>query len=116
MKGDQMGILAAYPTQRELPLSNQARFKTASTNRRLSLPPLRPGSPGLPRQRGSIFAHWASVSTKRSMPGVNHSQARMKIVNPNRPYVAWVPSGELAAVFLAFGLGGPPHEGYRHVC
>src|SRR3954467_6215625 len=58
--------------------------KTASTNRRLSLP-LRPGSPGLPRQRGPIFAHWASVSTKRSMPGVNHSQARMKIVNPNRP-------------------------------
>src|SRR3954463_16590697 len=57
---------------------------TASTNSRLSLP-LRPGSPGLPRQRGSIFAHWASVSTKRSMPGVNHSQARMKIVNPNRP-------------------------------
>src|SRR6185312_14222766 len=34
---------------------------TASTNKRLSLP-LRPGSPGLPRQRGSIFAHWASVS------------------------------------------------------
>src|SRR3954471_4752313 len=27
MKGDQMGILAAYPTQRERPLSNQARFK-----------------------------------------------------------------------------------------
>src|SRR4051812_15054436 len=26
MKGDQMGILAAYPTQRELPLSNQTRF------------------------------------------------------------------------------------------
>src|SRR3954447_20138331 len=58
--------------------------KTASTNRRLSLP-LRPGSPGLPRQRGSIFAHWASVSTKRSIRGVNHSPARMKIVNPNTP-------------------------------
>src|SRR3954466_14349334 len=27
MKGDQMGILAAYPTQRELPLSNQTRFR-----------------------------------------------------------------------------------------
>src|SRR3954453_10491083 len=26
MKGDQMGILAADPTQRELPLSNQTRF------------------------------------------------------------------------------------------
>src|SRR4051812_23007547 len=59
--------------------------KTAPTNRRLSLP-LRPGSPGLPRQRGSIFAHWASVSTKRSIRGVNHSPARMKIVNPNTPY------------------------------
>src|SRR4051812_6510051 len=58
--------------------------KTASTNRRLSLP-LRPGSPGLPKQRGSICAHWASVSTKRSIRGVNHSPARMKSVNPNRP-------------------------------
>src|SRR3954454_7932058 len=28
MKGDQMGILAADPTQRELPLSNQTRFKS----------------------------------------------------------------------------------------
>src|SRR3954462_12696023 len=28
MKGDQMGILAAYPTQRELPLSNQTRFNS----------------------------------------------------------------------------------------
>src|SRR3954462_724478 len=57
---------------------------TASTNRRLSLP-LRPGSPGLPRQRGSICAHWSSVSTKRSIRGVNHSPAPMKSVNPNRP-------------------------------
>src|SRR5690349_1218092 len=39
---------------------------TASTNRRLSLP-LRPGSPGLPRHNGSIFAHWASVKTNRSI-------------------------------------------------
>jgi hypothetical protein len=29
MKGDQMGILAAYPTQRELPLSNQTPFKNS---------------------------------------------------------------------------------------
>src|SRR6187551_887930 len=35
MKGDQMGILAAYPTQRELPLSNQTRFKIASGELRL---------------------------------------------------------------------------------
>src|SRR3954452_22939404 len=46
----------------------RAIHSTASTNRRLSLP-LRPGSPGLPRQRGSIFAHWASVKTKRSIRG-----------------------------------------------
>src|SRR3712207_5560167 len=51
--------------------------KTASANRRLSLP-LRPGSPGLPRQHGSIFAHWASVRTKRSIRGVNHRPARMR--------------------------------------
>jgi hypothetical protein len=30
MKGDQMGILAAYPTQRELPLSNWTWFNTKS--------------------------------------------------------------------------------------
>src|SRR5215210_3224820 len=41
---------------------------TASTNSRLSLP-LRPGAPGLPRQSGSIFAHWASVNMKRSIRG-----------------------------------------------
>jgi hypothetical protein len=35
---------------------------TASTKRRLLLP-LRPGSVGLHRQCGSIFAHWASVNT-----------------------------------------------------
>src|SRR5688572_21679870 len=35
---------------------------TASMKRRLLLP-LRPGSVGLPRQCGSIFAHWASVKT-----------------------------------------------------
>src|SRR4051795_13442743 len=52
--------------------------KTASTNRRLFLP-LRPGSPGLPKQRGCIFAHWASVKMKRSIRSLNHSQAWMKI-------------------------------------
>ena len=57
---------------------------TASTNSRLSVP-LRPGSPGLPRQSGSIFAHWASVKTNRSIPSLNHNQAWMRILNPNRP-------------------------------
>src|SRR3982751_4141522 len=52
--------------------------KTASTNRRLFLP-LRPGSPGLPTQRGCIFAHWASVKMKRSIRSLNHSQAWMEI-------------------------------------
>src|ERR1700741_3375545 len=62
----------------------RAIHKTASTNRRLS-PPLRPGSPRLPRQRGSIFAHWASVKTNRSICSLNHNQAQMRILNPNRP-------------------------------
>src|SRR5665213_1886028 len=48
--------------------------RIASTKRRLSLP-LRPGSVGLPRQCGSIFAHWASVSTDRSIRSLNHIQA-----------------------------------------
>src|SRR5262249_36131933 len=57
---------------------------TASTNSRLSLP-LRPGSPGLPRQTGSIFAHWASVKTNRSIQSLNHNSPLAKILNPNRP-------------------------------
>src|SRR5205085_7361757 len=72
---------------------------TASTNRRLSLP-LRPGSPGLPRQRGSIFAHWASVSTKRSIHGVKHSPARMRtpesqqaLVRLQQTLFVWRPCG-----------------------
>src|SRR4051812_29451071 len=36
MKGDQMGILAAYPTQRELPLSNQTWFNPSPRERPLS--------------------------------------------------------------------------------
>src|SRR5208283_1589820 len=62
----------------------RAIHNTASTNSRLFLP-LRPGSPGLPRHSGSIFAHRASVKTNRSIPSLNHSQARMRILNPNRP-------------------------------
>src|SRR5277367_4600796 len=62
----------------------RAIHSTASTKSRLSLP-LRPGSPGLPRQSGSIFAHWASVKTNRSIQSLNHNQARMRILNPNRP-------------------------------
>src|SRR5688572_31598047 len=45
---------------------------TASMKRRLSLP-LRPGSVGLPRQCGSIFAHWASVNTERSIKSLNQN-------------------------------------------
>jgi hypothetical protein len=41
----------------------------------------RPGSVGLPRQCGSIFARCASVNTKRSIPGLNHDQARNGILN-----------------------------------
>jgi hypothetical protein len=37
----------------------------------------------LPRQCGSIFAHWASVSTNRSIPSLNHNQARGGILNLN---------------------------------
>src|SRR5713101_482607 len=47
----------------------RAIHNTASTNRRLSSP-LRPGSDFFPRQRGSIFAHWASLSTYRSIPSL----------------------------------------------
>src|SRR5215203_4413826 len=79
--------LFQFPNERgrsrhELPV--RTIHSTASTKSRLSLP-LRPGSPGWPRQRDSLFAHWASVSTKRPIRGVNHSPAQMKIANPNKP-------------------------------
>src|SRR3954463_9768602 len=49
----------------------RAIHNIASTNRRLSAP-LRPGSDFFPRQCGSIFAHWASVSTYRSIASLKH--------------------------------------------
>ena len=57
---------------------------TASRKSRLS-PPLRPGSVGFPRQWGSIFDHWASVKTNRSIRSLNHEQAQLGILNLNRP-------------------------------
>src|SRR5271167_4544644 len=57
---------------------------TASRNTRLSLP-VRPGSVGLPRQCGSIFAHWASVKTNRFIQSLNHAQASDGILILNRP-------------------------------
>src|SRR5271155_2186310 len=71
-------------TKKRLSLAARPVHSTASAISRLSLP-LRPGSPGLPRQSGSIFAHWASVKTNRSIQSLNHNQARMRILNPNRP-------------------------------
>src|SRR5713101_6201679 len=62
----------------------RATHNTASTNRRLSSP-LRPGSDFFPRQCGSIFAHWASVSTYRSIPSLNHNILLGGIPNLNRP-------------------------------
>src|SRR6266568_2431354 len=62
----------------------RAIHNTASTNRRLSAP-LRPGSDFFPRQCGSIFAHWASLSTYRSIPSLNHNILLGGIPNLNRP-------------------------------
>ena len=59
-------------------------YSTASTKRRLSAP-LRPGSVGLPRQCHSIFAHWASVKTNRSIRRLNHAKAALEILILNRP-------------------------------
>src|SRR5271156_488379 len=57
---------------------------TASRNTRLSLP-VRPGSVGLPRQCGSIFAHWASVKTNRFIQSLNHNRPSDGILNLNTP-------------------------------
>src|SRR3546814_17850507 len=56
----------------------------ASIKRRLS-PPLRPGSLRLPRQCGSIFAHWASVKTSLSIRSLNQKMSPLGIMNLNRP-------------------------------
>jgi hypothetical protein len=53
---------------------------TASTNSRLS-PPLRPGSLGFPKQCRSIFAHWPSVITNRSIPSLNQLEMGIPILN-----------------------------------
>ena len=57
---------------------------TASTNSRLP-PPVRPGSPFLPRQCGSILARWASVSTNLSIYGPKHDRPRTGSPNLSRP-------------------------------
>src|SRR5882757_9440285 len=62
----------------------RAIHNTASTNSRL-LPPLRPGSLGLPKQCGSIFAHWASVKTNLSIKSLNHTKPSRGILFLNRP-------------------------------
>jgi hypothetical protein len=56
----------------------RAIHSTASTKSRLSRP-LRPGSLALPRQSGSIFAHWASVNMNRSIQSLNHDKPKMGI-------------------------------------
>lgn len=53
-----------------------AIHNTASMNSRL-FRPLRPGSLGLSRQWGSISAYWESVSTERSIQGLNHKPSLM---------------------------------------
>src|SRR5712691_283943 len=62
----------------------RAIHNTASTKRRLSSP-LRPGSDFFPRQCGCIFAHWASLSTYRPIPSLNHNILLRRILNLNRP-------------------------------
>ena len=67
----------------------RAIHSTASKNNRPS-PPVRPGSLGLPRQCGSIFAHWASLRQNRiidTLPkrSLNQIRAFWGILNLNRP-------------------------------
>src|SRR4051794_10242143 len=61
---------------------------TASTKRRL-FSPLRPGSPGLPRQCASICAHWASVSTSRSIVSLNHTLTRANNPDSQQALKRW---------------------------
>jgi len=66
----------------------RAIHKIASKNNRPSLP-VRPGSEGLPRQKGSIFTHWASVRQKsghrKLLSELDHPSAKMGILILNRP-------------------------------
>lgn len=49
-------------------------------------PPLLPASLGLSRQCVSIFPHWASVNTNRSIQSLNHKPKRAGIPKLNRPW------------------------------
>jgi hypothetical protein len=71
----------------------RAIHNTASTKQRLSAP-LRPGSLGLPKQCGCIFAHCASVNTNLSIHGLKHIKPGMKtlILNSSNSKF-WVPAG-----------------------
>ena len=67
----------------------RAIHRTASTNSRGS-PPVRPGSVGLPRPKGTIFSHCASERLNRSMANsfrsLNHKpRGRGKPLILNRP-------------------------------
>src|SRR4051794_19802454 len=81
--------------------------KTASTNRRLFLP-LRPGSPRLPRQRGSIFAHGASVKRNLSIQSLNHSQAWMGIPESQQALALQLLFAFDVSVLCGRLMGAPP--------
>jgi len=57
---------------------------TAPLRRAAIVTPLRPGFRRLPRQCAH-FAHWASVSTNRSIQSLNHNHASAGILILNRP-------------------------------
>src|SRR3954466_6014502 len=86
----------------------RAIHNTASTNRRLSAP-LRPGSDFFPRQCGSIFAHWASVSKPRSIASLKHDILIEKKLNLNRPSSFW--ESGLRGIMIDARIAGLRNEG-----
>ncbi len=79
----------AEPPKRRVPLTEplrliapqaaRARHPQHRLQKQPVLRPLRPGSVGLPRQCGSIFAHSAFVSTSRSISSVPHIRVSLRI-------------------------------------
>src|SRR3954469_9815459 len=65
MKGDQMGILAAYPTQRELPLSNQTRFRWPEATKSAEF---QNGAIQFERHDWTLFRTVATLSQKAGVP------------------------------------------------
>src|SRR4051812_48297184 len=106
MKGDQMGILAASPTQRELPLSNQTRFS-------LGLPRLRHAKTDLHR------THTNGSDCERPGRGESEtsvSQKSCSLEHVRNVLLSWVILGPPARLPAGFSVECQSLEQHSAMC